>query len=75
MSQIVLTTIGSLGDLHPFIALGLGSRDRFFEADFYRPVVDTSIPVIVISPGLGVDKSNFDNGLILLCCFSASSLN
>ena len=28
MSRIVLTTIGSLGDLHPFIALGLGLRDR-----------------------------------------------
>lgn len=28
MSRIVLTTIGSLGDLHPFIAVGLGLRDR-----------------------------------------------
>jgi UDP:flavonoid glycosyltransferase YjiC (YdhE family) len=28
MSQIVLTTIGSLGDLHPIIAIGLGLRDR-----------------------------------------------
>lgn len=28
MSRIVLTTIGSLGDLHPFIAMGLGLRDR-----------------------------------------------
>jgi rhamnosyltransferase subunit B len=28
MSRIVLTTIGSLGDLHPFIAIGLGLRDR-----------------------------------------------
>lgn len=28
MSRIVLTTIGSLGGLHPFIAIGLGLRDR-----------------------------------------------
>ena len=28
MSQIVVTTIGSLGDLHPLIAIGLGLRDR-----------------------------------------------
>ena len=28
MSKIVLTTIGSLGDLHPKIALGLDLRDR-----------------------------------------------
>jgi rhamnosyltransferase subunit B len=28
MSRIVVTTLGSLGDLHPFIALGLELRDR-----------------------------------------------
>ncbi|MCU0536295.1 MAG: glycosyltransferase [Hydrococcus sp. Prado102] len=28
MSRIVITTIGSLGDLHPTIAIGLGLRDR-----------------------------------------------
>lgn len=28
MSRILLTTLGSLGDLHPYIALGLGLRDR-----------------------------------------------
>lgn len=28
MSRIVITTLGSLGDLHPFIALGLELRDR-----------------------------------------------
>lgn len=31
MSRIVLTTIGSLGDLHPFIAIGLDLRDRGHE--------------------------------------------
>lgn len=35
------------------------SRNRSLEANFYRPVIDTSVPVIVISPGLGADKSNF----------------
>ena len=34
MSRIVLTTIGSLGDLHPFIAIGLGLRDRGHEIVF-----------------------------------------
>jgi UDP:flavonoid glycosyltransferase YjiC (YdhE family) len=28
MSRIVVTTLGSLGDLHPYIALALGLRDR-----------------------------------------------
>jgi UDP:flavonoid glycosyltransferase YjiC (YdhE family) len=28
MSRIVLATIGSLGDLHPMIAIGIGLRDR-----------------------------------------------
>ncbi len=28
MSRIVVTTLGSLGDLHPYLALGLGLRDR-----------------------------------------------
>ncbi|MEL6384076.1 MAG: glycosyltransferase, partial [Cyanobacteria bacterium J06626_18] len=28
MSRIILTTWGSLGDLHPMIALSLGLRDR-----------------------------------------------
>ncbi|XGV97670.1 MAG: glycosyltransferase [Leptolyngbya sp. BL-A-14] len=31
MSRVVLTTIGSLGDLHPFIAIGLGLRARGHE--------------------------------------------
>ena len=28
MSRIVLTTFGSLGDIHPYLALGIGLRDR-----------------------------------------------
>ena len=31
MPKIVLATIGSLGDLHPFIAIGLALEDRGFE--------------------------------------------
>ncbi len=34
MSQIVITTLGSLGDLHPMIALGLELRDRGHEIIF-----------------------------------------
>jgi UDP:flavonoid glycosyltransferase YjiC (YdhE family) len=45
MSRIVLTTLGSLGDLHPFIALGLGLRDRghtitIATSEFYRPKIE-----------------------------------
>ena len=28
MSRVVLATLGSLGDLHPMIAIGLGLRER-----------------------------------------------
>jgi rhamnosyltransferase subunit B len=34
MSRIVVTTIGSLGDLHPMIAIGLELRDRGHEIVF-----------------------------------------
>lgn len=34
MSRILITTLGSLGDLHPYIALGLGLRDRGHEIVF-----------------------------------------
>jgi rhamnosyltransferase subunit B len=34
MSRIVLTTIGSLGDLHPMVAIGLELRDRGHEIVF-----------------------------------------
>ena len=29
MSRVLLTTLGSLGDLHPLIAIGLELRQRF----------------------------------------------
>jgi rhamnosyltransferase subunit B len=34
MSRILITTLGSLGDLHPYIALGLELRDRGHEIVF-----------------------------------------
>jgi UDP:flavonoid glycosyltransferase YjiC (YdhE family) len=47
MAKIVLATIGSLGDLHPMIALGLELRSRGHEItiaamDFYREKIETS---------------------------------
>lgn len=46
MSRIVLTTIGSLGDLHPMIALGLGLQERGHEVviathEEYRPTIES----------------------------------
>ena len=43
--RIVLTTFGSLGDLHPYIALALGLQARGHEAviatsPFYRPKIE-----------------------------------
>src|SRR6185295_18868810 len=47
MAKIVLATIGSLGDLHPMIALGLELKTRGHEItiaamEFYREKVETS---------------------------------
>ena len=47
MSKIVLATIGSLGDLHPMIALGLELRSRGHEItvaamEFYREKIEAS---------------------------------
>ena len=36
-NRVVLTTIGSLGDLHPYIALALEKKKRYIE-----PVISTS---------------------------------
>jgi len=45
MSRILLTTLGSLGDLHPLIAIGLELRQRGHEVGFctsasYRPKIE-----------------------------------
>ena len=44
-SHFVLTTLGSLGDLHPYIAVGLGLRERghavtIATSEVYRPKVE-----------------------------------
>jgi rhamnosyltransferase subunit B len=44
-ARILLTTFGSLGDLHPYIAVGLGLRDRghavtIATSEFYRDKVE-----------------------------------
>ena len=44
--KIILTTFGSFGDLHPYIAIGLGLRARGHEvalatSPFYREKVET----------------------------------
>jgi rhamnosyltransferase subunit B len=46
MSRIVVTTLGSLGDLHPYIALGLGLRDRGHDVtiatvEYYRVKIES----------------------------------
>jgi hypothetical protein len=38
--RIVLATFGSLGDLHPFLALAIGLRERV-----YQPVIATQ-PIV-----------------------------
>ncbi|HWN44681.1 MAG TPA: glycosyltransferase, partial [Thermoanaerobaculia bacterium] len=45
IQRIVLSTFGSLGDLHPFIAVGLGLRERghevvFATSDYYRAKIE-----------------------------------
>lgn len=49
MKRIVLSTFGSLGDLHPFIALALGLRDRGHDA-----VIATSEAYRARIEGLGI---------------------
>jgi rhamnosyltransferase subunit B len=46
MSRIILTTFGSLGDLHPYLAVGLGLRDRGHDVSiatmtYYQPNVES----------------------------------
>jgi len=45
--RIVLATLGSFGDLHPYIALGIGLKDRghtpvVASSEFYRPKVESA---------------------------------
>ena len=46
-ARIVLTTFGSLGDLHPFLALGLGLKARGHAValathEYYRSKIETA---------------------------------
>lgn len=46
MSRIVLTTIGSLGDFHPMVAIGLELRDRgheivFVTTEYYKTIIES----------------------------------
>jgi UDP:flavonoid glycosyltransferase YjiC (YdhE family) len=61
--RILLTTTGSLGDLHPFIAIGLGLRSRGHDvtlatSDFYRSKVEqTGLRFAPMGPHLGLEIS------------------
>ncbi len=63
--RIVLTTLGSLGDLHPYVAIGLGLQQRghvsvIATSEIYREKVEreglTFVPVRPNLPDLGDEK-------------------
>ena len=73
--RILLTTTGSLGDLHPFIAIGLGLRARghavtVATSNFYKSKVEqTGLTFAPMGPHLGIEDSemmdrvmNLNNG-------------
>ncbi|MEM9215447.1 MAG: glycosyltransferase [Cyanobacteria bacterium P01_F01_bin.150] len=66
MSRIVLATWGSLGDLHPFLAIGLGLRDRGHDVvlatlERYRTKVeDWGLEFQAIRPELPEDPQMID---------------
>jgi UDP:flavonoid glycosyltransferase YjiC (YdhE family) len=61
MAKIVLAAFGSLGDLHPVIALGLELRRRGHETtiaamDYYREKIElTGLPFASMAPHMDVD--------------------
>ncbi|MGO8813164.1 MAG: glycosyltransferase [Terriglobia bacterium] len=61
--RILLTTTGSLGDLHPFIAIGLGLRARghavtVATSNFYKSKVEqTGLAFAPMGPHLGLENS------------------
>jgi rhamnosyltransferase subunit B len=50
MRKLILTTIGTLGDLHPFIALGLALKERGF-----KPVLAVAEDQVAQSRAAGLD--------------------
>ena len=63
VKRILLTTTGSLGDLHPFIAIGLELRSRghavtLATSNFYRSKVEqTGLRFAPMGPHLGLETS------------------
>ena len=61
--RILLTTTGSLGDLHPYIAIGLELRSRghavtLSTSNFYRAKVEqTGLRFAPMGPHLGLELS------------------
>ncbi|MEA5576295.1 alpha/beta hydrolase [Anabaena sp. UHCC 0451] len=51
--------LGSLRFVKQTITLNDLSRNRIFPADIYLPVAKTHLPIIVISHGLGSDRTSF----------------
>jgi rhamnosyltransferase subunit B len=54
-SRIILTTIGSLGDLHPLIAIGLNLRERghsvaFATTELYREKIAEQLERLFSKP-------------------------
>jgi rhamnosyltransferase subunit B len=77
MRKVVLATVGSLGDLHPFIALGKALRDRGLKvviacaAEYQGKVEAAGIAFHSLRPGfdevqreLGMDREQLTRGVI-----------
>jgi predicted dienelactone hydrolase len=56
-----ISKLGTFSSQRKTLVIVDQKRDRILDVDFYRPVMNksASIPVIVISHGLGADKRNF----------------
>ena len=52
MARVLLTTFGSLGDLHPYLAIALGLRARG-----HHPIIPTSPSYRQAVEALGLDFS------------------
>ncbi|MGL5944176.1 MAG: alpha/beta hydrolase [Waterburya sp.] len=58
--QIDLKKPGSFTWKQETLTFNDTKRNRSFTAELYRPKLNTSIPVIIISPGLSADANDFD---------------
>ena len=63
MAQIVITTLGSLGDLHPYLALALGLKGRghrvsIATSPYYQPKIESEgIGFHAVRPNLSPDNT------------------